>query len=501
MAANIFTGVTDSNWGTATNWSQGTVPTAIDTHVTTFDATSPNCTVDASDRFCNILNFNGYTNVITMTYSISVSGNITLDSTMASRVSGSGGLKVNTSATLTSNGGTWNNSFTFAGTSQTYVLADNWNILGTLLLSGSILTTINGLFSLNVSGGITLTGYTIGTASIVMNGTGTIITTGAVLAINLTINTAGTITISGNFNYGSGTLTYIAGTVVTTGSSLDAYFTGSFNCSGITWNNISFNGIAQTYTLLSDLNLTGTLATGGTTSLIINGSNINCGGSLLTTNSPIGTTNFIMNGTGSVTTTGSTISVNLTINTAGTITMVGTVNYSTGTLTYIAGTVVTTSSTLNITSSSVLNTNGINWNNVTISTGTINLNSLLTVNGTLAVGSSGTVTFAGTSGFTCGTFSCVTAGRTINYAVGKTYLVTNSLIITGTSVSRISFVSTSTGALFNLQVGASQSVTNCNATWINSSGGQTIYSNPSVLINTTNWSKSNGFITWFNSQF
>jgi hypothetical protein len=136
MAVNAFRGTTDSNWGTAANWTQGTVPTAADGHVTTFDASSPNCTVNTSSRVCNNLDFTGYTNTITMTNQITVSGNVTLVSTMASRVAGAGALLINATSTMTSNGGTWPNALTIQGISQTYTLADNWVVTGTFTRSG-----------------------------------------------------------------------------------------------------------------------------------------------------------------------------------------------------------------------------------------------------------------------------------------------------------------------------------------------------------------------------
>ena len=72
MAANIFTGATNSLFSVATNWSLGTVPTSTDANTATFDATSPNCTVNVSSN-CQSLDFTGYTNVLTMTFILTVS--------------------------------------------------------------------------------------------------------------------------------------------------------------------------------------------------------------------------------------------------------------------------------------------------------------------------------------------------------------------------------------------------------------------------------------------
>ena len=60
MAANIFDGSTDGNWGTAANWSLGAVPLIGDGNVATFDATSPNCTINSTARACNGLDMTGY---------------------------------------------------------------------------------------------------------------------------------------------------------------------------------------------------------------------------------------------------------------------------------------------------------------------------------------------------------------------------------------------------------------------------------------------------------
>ncbi len=867
MAANIFTGATNSNWNTSTNWSLGTVPTSSDGHVATFDATSPSCTVNVS-AVCNAIDWSGYTNTITMTNGITVSGNVTLDSTMASRVSGSGALTVNATSTLTSNGGTWVNALTMTTASTTITLGDNWTVnglitLGSTILNGNTLnigtsftqgaesggvgttllkfigtgtwgsstsntrnsitidtagtitlgtntamydgtlthlngivvttgntfytntntifncsgitfntisvgvlapltllsniycinlimyghinglfniyvsgnfthnfnlgigsstiimngagtwnggggfiqqkiiltgnitvtgsplivngeltttgatvnagtstlgfqnviantsnvtwynlsiyggtntllsdinvsnnltnvsgytSTVNGLFNINVSGSLVGTGVScLGTATIRLIGTGT--WSGAtVFRNNLTINTSGTITISGVINYNTGTLTYTSGTVVTTGSTLTIAASTTLNTNGVTWNNITFITTNSTITLLSDLISTGTIihtnaatitfngfnfyiagnislsnnrvfngttkiifntstsqtisvdnstvggirnnldinatgtvnivwlaygtgtltyisgnvvTTGSTlaiaasatlntigitwnnvsfqnavtltnnsiltmtgtlslTSTVINGSDVYIGGGLTSVGTNSGTSNLIMNGTGTWSGTG-TLRNNLTINTTGTITISGFIYYNTGTLTYTSGTVITTTSTLTIGSSTTLNTNGINWNNVTITTGTITNNSLLTINGTLILASSGNVIFAGTHGFTTNSLSCVTAGRTITFKDGVTYTVNSSLTLTGTSGSRITVNSSTTSyAYLTLAYGATQNVTNTNATWINSGGGDTIKSSFGTLSNTVNWQLGQG--SWWQLQ-
>ena len=483
MAANIFTGVTDNNWNTATNWSLGTVPTAIDTHLTTFDASSPNCTINVSANV-NAIDFTLYTNTITLTNEINSYGNGTLGVSMI--ILGTGYLHFRSTSTLTSNGKEWPNELRFDDT-ITYTLADNWTINGDLTcVANTVVLNGNNLY-LKKGCDVKISG--IGTTTIHFIGTGT---WKGISSNSVVLNTAGTVTFDttsvGIANAKS--LTKVAGTVVATGST---FIIGLNNCSLIDCSSINFNHLSAraSTTINSDINVLGNfssnfnIAWDGLFTVYV-------GGNFSVSNIQSGTATFAINSNCLLTTTG-TLKNNLTIKSTATVTINGTFNYNSGILiNEIGSNVTTTASTLNIDASSTLNTNGINWNNVTISTGTINLNSLLTVNGTLAVGSSGTVIFAGTHGFTCNTFSCITAGRTINYATGKTYLVTNSLIVTGSTGSKISFASTSAGALFNLQVGASQNVQNCNATWIDSSGGQTIYTSAGTLTNTTNWGIGSG---------
>lgn len=241
MAANIFTGATNNNWGTSTNWSLGAVPTASDGNPATFDATSPNCTVNTSNRVCNGLNFTGYTNTITMSFNVTCAGSITLASTMG--VSGSGVLGISSSGTITSNGKTWPNAFTVTTSGVTITLADNWNIDGTL-------TTNNGIFNgntINAGGNLSVNtgGFCSGTTNLILDGTGTWSASGTPgeLRLNLTINTAGTITLNngGAVAYGTGTFTYTAGTVVTTNCNFAVTATngGTYNTNGIQFDQFS----------------------------------------------------------------------------------------------------------------------------------------------------------------------------------------------------------------------------------------------------------------------
>lgn len=402
----FISGGVDNNWGTTGNWSLTSgggggqaVPTASDTvHL---DANSPNCTVNASARVARILDFTGYTNTITMTYGITVSGNITLGASMG--IAGASGLTVNTTATLTSNGITWPNGLTLAGTSQTYTLGDNWTVSGTLTLSGTTAITLNGAFNMNVGGSLTVSTSTSGTTTIVMNGTGTWSGAGT-LKNNLTFNTAGTITVSGTVYFNSKTLTYTAGTM-SVGTSILSTVTHSnttttFNTSGMTWANMNHAG--ATFTLTSDINISGTLTLGSTIfSTTMNGAyHVNVGG---IGNAPgagggvtLGTAAIVFNGTGAWN-ANTQLRNNVTFNSAGTITITTGV-FNSATLTYTAGTMSVGSSTLYLqggTSTTTLNTNGMTWANVSIGSNnalTISLSSNMNVGGTLSTAGSNAIT-------------------------------------------------------------------------------------------------------------
>jgi hypothetical protein len=243
-------------------------------------------------------------------------------------------------------------------------------INGNIIYAGGSMTLI----------GISGSGIVTGTTDIVLNGTGTWSNPNGINSLknDLTINTAGTITISGTIYYNTGTLTYTAGTVLNTGASLVA--TGSLVLPSFltTWDTITLNGTSGQYTIptgyvVNDLNITGSasgpsytvtlegnitvnddLAIGSqNVTQTINGYIIYVGGDLtvlgISGNGVVtGTTDIVLNGTGtwSNPTGYNSLRNDLTINTAGSITVSGTVYYDTGTFTYTSGTVTTTGSTL-----------------------------------------------------------------------------------------------------------------------------------------------------------
>jgi hypothetical protein len=426
---------TGGNWNATTTWVGGVVPIAGDT--VDFTATSGQLTVNVAST-CIGINFTNYVNTITFTALLTINGPINLGTGGYTQAGGSG-IQANATATHTSNGVVWSRLWAFAGISQTFTLADNFNFTGSLNFNGVTSIIINGNTINTRSILSTTTALTSGTTNIVFNGTGTWSNTSTgILRNNITINTAETLTISGNVYYNTGTLTYTLGTVVTTGSTLNiSLLSTTLNTSTVIWNNVSIvlNGLTNIITLSSNLNVTGTLTlTGGVLSFsgagllnpsgpliispvavnftltipnnltitnltltgavnstnTINGNIINVTGNLTVSNGGTainsGTTNINLIGTGtwSHTVTG-VIRNNLTINTSGTITIGTNIYYNTGTLTYTTGSVVTTGSLLTVSTNTTLNTNTLNWNNVVISGGTQTLTSDLNISGNLTL--------------------------------------------------------------------------------------------------------------------
>jgi hypothetical protein len=510
MAVYYFRNTGDANWGTATNWSltdgggaTGAVPTSADDAY--FTANSGNCTINAIVRECFRLVTTGYTGTITTSNNLNVLSNCTLSS--GTTISGTSNLvfATTTTATLTMNGAsvTGVNEIRFFG-SVTYTLADTWTVSNVRFSSNN---TVLNSGTLNVTGNFTVAAQpAAGTTQINLTGTGTWSGNNAVQN-PLTINTSGTITLSGTIQVNGGStrsFTYSGGTIVTTGSTLILNaITLVGNWSSINFNNLTQTGAGTTTTLSSDLNVLGTFGFIGTSTVTLNGVyNINVSGNLTHSSSGVlgGQPTIILNGTGtwSNTSTGS-LRLNVNINTSGTITLGSSISYANTTITYTTGTIVNTGSTLTLVSTTTLNTSGMTWNNVTISAGTITLNSTLNCN-TLTF-SNAVITFAGSAGFTTNTLinSTLTTSRTYTLKNSVNYIINNTLNLQGNGSNILTLTSDSGTVRANLllKYGATQSVKLTNATRIDSSGGQTIYTTVSrTLTDTINWGKKEGTSWW-----
>lgn len=281
---------------------------------------------------------------------------------------------------------------------------------------------------LTVSGNVTLNAaMTIaGTAVLVINAAATITSNGKTWPTGIQLNAAVTITLSGNL-----TVTGLTNwNVVNTVNGNTWFMNGGFTCGA---------------------------AVNGTTTIQIQGG----------------------------TWTGGTISNNININ--GNITMSTTsVTYNTGTLQYLSGTVTFTTHTLVVGANATLTTNGINWYNIQISAGAWSLGSALTCTNNFTIATNTTQT--GAFNITCANF-INSAGQSTTFPAGITVTITSSLTLTGTASVQLVLKSSpaNSSVFFNLNYGATQSVSFVTATDMDSSGGQTIWDYKGILTRAVNW--------------
>lgn len=502
---------TGGTYNSTSTWVEGIVPTAADDVVAT--GTSGNLTVVGVVGYCKSINLTGYTATLAINITLLVSGNITLSSSMT--ITGTTYININANSSITSNG----KAIPFLAFSLNNVvitLVDNMYISNLLLFQSGANVQMNGN-NVYCTKNVIHTGFckVSGTTTIKLTGTGYFNGNGVFDTIyNPVVIDAGsgTITIIGAMAIGN-SLIYVSGTVVKSGN-IYLYLRGAtapmtVNFSPlITWENITISP-TQTINILSDLycndlDLSRPVLTGN--NIIIYRSFFSLASS--------GTTKLIIAGTGTWITPDYyyTLENDLIINTTGTFTLAtpttSYLNYSIGKITYISGTIVQ-NGVLNITGTASLNTSGMSFTNLNITSGTITLDSTLNVSNTLTLGSSGNVIFAGSSGFTTNILSVVPSTiRTITLKDSNTYTVNSALTFTGFGAgSKLNIVSSSSTvrAIFTLNPLATQIVTNTDAVRIDSGFGQTIACGPTaVLVDTINWyypySPSAGnFLTMFDN--
>jgi len=506
-------------WNSSSSWALTSggvggsgIPTATDDVI--FDINSPACTISTTVGVCLSFNATTYTNTITFTVGLIISGNITLGASM--NFAGAGTLTVNASSTMTSNGKTLGVPLTLNNLtpiSNIYTLVDNWTInavFTTTANANGLTHTINGNnifclkgFTIN-TGSSSSSSLTTGSTVIQITGPGNIITssnTTGGLGNNFIINAPGSnIVISGNLYYKTGTFKYIAGTITTSASSLT--ITGS--CS-LDMNNGGLNyqtpfSLAtttnSTITMLSDFYVNSINLSGGP---IINGFTIyNQGGMNAQTGNSSGTTILVFKGTGTITGSGN-ISFPLVFDSGANTITLAQVTMTSGSITYTSG-IINATNLVQISNGMKLSTAGMTFNNLSIlgSSATYTLNGLLSVNGILLFSNSN-YTFNGTSGFTANTLTYTSTPATTNTGIiltsGLTYTVTNALNLFPVAISTTTQIylgikSTTPGsqANFILSPAATQSVGMVQTTDINSSGGQTIWDwRAGTISNSHNW--------------
>ena len=522
-----------SNWSATSGGASGaSFPTSVDDVF--FDALSGvgTATINVASS-CRNLNLTGFLGALNFTFNLSTTGTINFG-TATYTVIGASALRFQTASTITSNGSSWAGNIIFAANGS-FTLVDNFTIIGNLSFESGFNPTLNGN-TLSIKSNLTVSnsGNIGGTTIFSFTGTGTWSHTSTGVINNIfTINTAGTLTISGIVYKGSGVFTYTAGTIIDTAGTV-AVETLTLNISGFTFRRFVVNG---TITLGSNINATtfGTwknnatsfvlggntinfthleLGNAGTTTLpfawvcqdieflntspgVLNGFSITINGNILQSGSNIysGTTPFNYTGTGTWTATGNAhFSNSFTINTAGTLTFIS-ANLGGGIFTYTAGTVITTGSTLTIrVNGTTMNHGAIIWYNVTTITNvtTFILNNQLVCSNALTLDNS-QVTFSGTDGtfdvYYLNLNSSGTVARNPRLVATKTYRVRAGLTSLGTLAFPITLSSTvgASQAILTVDNGSTIDLGFVNATDIDSSLGRPIYSYKGVFSNTLNW--------------
>lgn len=275
MASRYWVGghPTNNNWNQTgsgtTNWSAtsggaagASVPGASDNVI--FDGNGNSAsTISATITVLSFTVVSGYTSTITHNAVLTVAGNVTL--TTGYTIAGSLAITISAASTITSGGQTWPNGMNFNGT-NTKTLSDNLVIGGTLAING-VSTVINATTAETLTcAGITVSQATSGTAKIILSG-GTWLGTAA---LQNDLDIAGNVTVSGSVAFNTKTLTYISGTVTTTGSTLTIAASTTLNTAGITWNNIS-NSASATLTINSLLSVGGTMTLANSNSITFDG--------------------------------------------------------------------------------------------------------------------------------------------------------------------------------------------------------------------------------------
>lgn len=254
------------NYSSTSSWSLlsggvtgAPVPTATDTVV--LDINSTDLTADAGSLACYAFRCtSGYTGKVTFTVNIDVSQELTLGANMTFTASTTKGFRAAGSGTWTSNGVVVTVLIQNSVTATT-TFNGSWTVNGGVTSAMGTWTLTSN--TLNINGGTwIMTGAISGTTTLNIGPTGNVAMTGlGAIGNNWTINTSGTLTLfNGVTNFaatGTPTLTYTAGTIVATGSTIALNGSCTLNTNGMSFNNIIY-GISGTYTLNSLLTVTGT---------------------------------------------------------------------------------------------------------------------------------------------------------------------------------------------------------------------------------------------------
>ena len=497
------------------------VPGAADTIA--FTNTSGQLTVNVATTIFDI-DFSTYANVITFNADLTVTRNITFNTTTSTyTIAGTFSIVKNGTGTILSNGKVWTGKFTIGGTTNyTITFNDKLTVSGEVLFTGTGTVSIspNNILDparLDITGNFTVSGSGIlvptvtNGFAVTFNGTGSQTWAGGSstgqIRLDVIINkSSGTLTFTGNITYNTGLFTYTSGTTNTGTSTLiisTATTTMNTNGStaggatttsstGINWYRLT---LSTTLNLTSNFTVINTLTANVGTITRSSTQNVYLGGSLTMTSTLTSTAAaIIMNGSGTWSGSG-VVTAPLTFNSiGGTIIISGNVYFSTRTLTYTAAdTIDTTNSTLNINDSCTLNTNGITWNNISaglnFTNPTITLSSNLTWTGTMSLmnnqlvvnGATRTVTFSGVGALSptlvanvsIGNYGYASFGGTtiVNFPASTVLSITNLTIGAG-GANAVAYNCTVNNVTFNISGIFQVQTTNQNVSRFNGTSSQ-----------------------------
>jgi len=261
------TGSGTTNWAATSGGAAGaSVPGSSD--YVFFDGNgNSNSTISATITISRLQIDAGYTSTITHNAVLTIGGAVwTMHSGFT--IAGSSAITLSTpTITITSGGKTWPNNINMQTADKTITLVGDFVVGGALVYSTNIETAINKTTSESIScNGISQSNNSdiTGTSELILTG-GTWSSSASNAEIGMKLTFAGNVTVSGNvYFYGSGGLHYSSGTITTTGSTLNMA-TGSvtLDTDGMTWNNVVLANTAQTYTINSLFNVSGTLSLNG----------------------------------------------------------------------------------------------------------------------------------------------------------------------------------------------------------------------------------------------
>ena len=484
----------NEHYSVAGNWTGG-LPTNTTDAIFDGSVSNRNCIINTTGLVCfNFTIQNGYTGTITFTNTLTVRGSITFITSV--NFVGPNGILVQALSvipiTYNSNNKPFNLPFSVSHNGATSTFVNTWIVSNftTIFVSGNPNTYNGG--TVNVTGNLTNTqSSSASTTQFILTGTGTFSAT-RTWCPPTEINTSSAITVSDITLSGGCVFKY------TTASSFSATGTVTVAIATLNLQNIAFNNFILlfngTVTLLSNANfLNATFGSAGGSSVFLDGvgQRFNVRGNLNIAQTPgllTGTGILTLKGSGTISSAAaalgsnnSAIAVDLELDTSGTYTVTSNMSVAGAgkTFTRLNGTINWSTFTLFINTNRTFNTNGISFNNVSIVAGlTTTLSSTLTILGSLTL--NGSAIFQGTAGWVCANLLCSLPTSIITLQSLITYTTTTSVSMLGSNAQRITMRSSDLTAPYDLAIwtfnGNTQSMIYVNATAINSSLGQTIWS-------------------------